>query len=158
MLWHSASSFLSEGSSDNGCCCNVPRDCVTGDCRTVFTAANPSVPVVSFYLSGASCSLGHASKPYYLALWRSPAIPMDEPQQLTHTHKLSYMYPNKPDALPLTMPIKCAYEYVRKLVSLKDAVELSQRVKPTMHYLEVGQSSETVEKEEGRVEGAVAYS
>nr|AOA52365.1 argonaute 1 [Crithidia acanthocephali] len=133
MGWDPVSSFPQEKGKGTGGYCNVPRGFVTEDCRIVFADADPNAPVESFYLSGANCSLGHASNTYYLVLKRSPAIAMDELQQLTYN--MCFMYPNKPDALPLPLPIKCAYEYARKFGSLKAVKELPARMRPTMHYL-----------------------
>ncbi|KPA76984.1 argonaute-like protein (AGO1) [Leptomonas pyrrhocoris] len=132
-FWDPATSFPSEKGSGRGAHCNVPRGFVTNDCRIVFADADPNAPVESFYLSGANCTLGHASNTYYLVQNRSPAIPMDQLQRLTYN--MCFMYPNKPDALPLPLPIKCAYEYARKFGSLKAVKELPPKMRPTMHYL-----------------------
>lgn len=133
MGWDPVSSFPNEKGNGKGGLCNVPRGFVTSDCRVVFADADPNTPVESFYMTGANCSLGHASNTYYLVQKRSAKIPMAQLQQLTYN--MCYMYPNKPDALPLPLPINCAYEYARKFGSLKAVKELPQRMRPTMHYL-----------------------
>nr|AOA52367.1 argonaute 1 [Zelonia costaricensis] len=137
MGWDVKSTFPEvKGSNNNQTpsgLCNVPRGFSTTDCRIVFADADPNVPVESFYMSGANCALGHASNTFYLVQKRSKGISLADLQQLTYN--MCFMYPNKPDALPLPLPINCALEYARKYGSLKAVQELPKPMRPTMHYL-----------------------
>ena len=133
MFWDPASFPGMTGHAGGGFC-NVPRGFVTRGCHVIFADADPTnAAVESFYLSSANCSLGHGSNTYYLVHERSSSIPVKQLQQLTYN--MCFLYPNKPDALPLPLPVNCAIEYARKFGSLKAVRELPQQMRPTMHYL-----------------------
>ncbi|KAK7194125.1 PAZ domain/Piwi domain containing protein [Novymonas esmeraldas] len=133
MAWDPTTVFPDAGRNGPSGLCNVPRGFSTTDCRVVFADADPNVPVESFYMSGANCSLGHASNTFYLVQKRAASISLADLQKLTYN--MCFMYPNKPDALPLPLPINCALEYARKYGSLKAVKELPKGMRPTMHYL-----------------------
>ncbi|AIN96255.1 argonaute/dicer protein-like protein [Leishmania panamensis] len=133
MAWDPTAVFPRETASAYAGFSNVPRGFSTTDCRIILADSDPYTPVDSFYLSAANCTLGHATNTYYLVQKRAASISLMDLQKLTYN--MCYMYPNKPDALPLPLPIKCAYEYARKYGSLKSVKELPTRMRPTMHYL-----------------------
>nr|AOA52364.1 argonaute 1 [Angomonas desouzai] len=87
----------------------------------------------SFYLTGAFCELGNSSNTSYVVVAHSPEVNLDEVERLTYA--LCFMYPNKADALPLPLPMKCATEYSRKFAPLNRIAELPEKMRPTMHYL-----------------------
>ncbi|KAG5505924.1 hypothetical protein JIQ42_06718 [Leishmania sp. Namibia] len=66
MAWDFATMLSRERHNGYSVLSNVPRGLCTTDCRLIFAAADPCVPVDSFYMSSANCSLGHASNPSYL--------------------------------------------------------------------------------------------
>ncbi|KAG5484749.1 hypothetical protein LSCM1_06570 [Leishmania martiniquensis] len=133
MAWDFTTVFPEEKRNGHAGLCNVPRGFCTTDCRFAFADVDPSTPVESFYMSSANCFLGHASNTYYLVQKCAATISLADLQQLTYN--MCFMYPNKPDALPLPLPINCANEYARKYGSLKAVKELPQGMRTTMHYL-----------------------
>lgn len=111
---------------------NVPRGFCTCDFIDVCLTGAGKGSKKAFYLTGAFCCLGHASNTLYVVL-ASSGIGLPALQKLTFA--LCFMYPNKPDALPLPLPMKCAAEYARKFSVLPDVKTLHESMKPTMHYL-----------------------
>nr|CCC94136.1 unnamed protein product [Trypanosoma congolense IL3000] len=105
--------------------CNVPRGFVTEDAVDKKFGE-------SFFLTGANCTLGHARSTLYV-VFRRNKFEMRELQALVYG--MCYMYPNKTDALPIPLPLKCASEYGRKYSSLRTVKTLASELRPTMHYL-----------------------
>ncbi|TPP53039.1 Tex-like protein N-terminal domain family protein [Leishmania donovani] len=92
--------------------------------RILFADADLYRAVDSLW--SANCSFGAWLK-------RAASLSLMGLQQLTHN--MCFMYPNKPDTLPLPLPISCAYEYPRKYDSLKALRELPKSMHATMHDL-----------------------
>lgn len=114
--------------------CNAPRGFVSQDCSIVLPFDSEGQPEKEcFYLTSASCTLGHASNSFYVVHERCKAVSLEALQALTYS--MCYLYPNKADALPLPLPIKCAYEYARKFSVLKNVPQLPQSMRASMHYL-----------------------
>ncbi|ORC90475.1 putative argonaute-like protein [Trypanosoma theileri] len=106
--------------------CNVPRGFVTSEGTDKRFGE-------SFFLNGANCTLGHARSTLYVVFGRKNIFELSELQKLIYG--MCFLYPNKTDALPLPLPLKCASEYARKFVPLREVETLPQSLRTTMHYL-----------------------
>ncbi|RNF04469.1 argonaute-like protein 1 [Trypanosoma rangeli] len=106
--------------------CNVPRGFVT--CEGTDSKFGES-----FFLSSANCTLGHARATLYVVLGRKQNFLLSEMQALLYG--MCFLYPNKTDGLPLPLPLKCASEYARKFVFLRDVKNPSKEMRDKLHYL-----------------------
>lgn len=112
--------------SDGRALCNVPRGFVTDEGTDKKFGE-------SFFLSGANCTLGHARATLYVVLGRTQRLDIKELQALIYG--LCFLYPNKTDALPIPLPLKCASEYARKFVVLQSVQRLQKELRTKLHFL-----------------------
>ncbi|KAG5510422.1 hypothetical protein GH5_06620 [Leishmania sp. Ghana 2012 LV757] len=132
VAWDFATMLSRERHNGYSALCNVLCGLCTTDCRLIFAAANPCVPVHSFYMSSANGSLGHASNSSYLVQKCAATISLIGPSASDVQYVLDV--PSRPEALPLPLPIECAYGYARKYSSLKAVRELPQSMRATTHH------------------------
>ncbi|EAN78475.1 argonaute-like protein [Trypanosoma brucei brucei TREU927] len=119
------SRFAFQAPDDRTMYCNAPRGFVTAEgADKKFGEA--------FFLTGANCTLGHARSTLYVVSKRK-GFDLGELQALLYG--MCFLYPNKTDALPLPLPLKCAAEYGRKYSALTNLKTLGGNLRTTMHYL-----------------------
>ncbi|KAH8614858.1 Piwi domain [Trypanosoma vivax] len=117
--------FAAKAPQDEEALCNVQRGFVCEECTdSKFEKA--------FYLTSAHCTLGHARATLYV-VFKCENFELRELQSLIYG--MCFMFPNKADALPLPLPLKCASEYGKKFVVLPEVRNLHKKLRDTMHYL-----------------------
>jgi len=97
---------------------------------------NELVVCHGFFVNGANCSLGHAKPVKYLVLQDSSKEGgVKELEELLYA--LCFLFPNKADALPYPLPLKCADKYANLFVTLDVNLlrSLHPNLKTKMHYL-----------------------
>ncbi|KAH9577965.1 PAZ domain [Trypanosoma melophagium] len=118
--------FSAPTPKDHSFLCNVPRGFVTEE-------GTDNRFGESFFLTGANCTLGHARSTLYVIFGRKDNFELRELQSLIYG--MGFLYPNKTDGLPLPLPLKCASEYARKYVPLRNVKALPDSLRTSMHYL-----------------------
>jgi hypothetical protein len=128
---------------DQGALVNAPRGFVTEEGVPMVgdTAAPQTMP--GFYLNAASCTLGHAKCVKFVVAKAASGIetPDTKLRGLERLfNALSYLFPNKADALPYPLPLKCADRYANQYAELIDlsapgSETLHPALRPKMHYL-----------------------
>jgi hypothetical protein len=108
---------------------NAPRGFITTEGVQKLEAVKSG-----FLLNGANCTLGQAKAVKYLILHSDLGAVSELPELF---YGLCFMFPNKADAIPYPLPLKCAQKYANLFVTLdvNEVMTLHPLLKPKLHYL-----------------------